>query len=178
MKNSSVYFGMLKTIEVSPLIGRIRISNPTPSNKYSITVECFEKRVAFHFVTDRRFKPGDWVQLSGTVRVDVAVRKKTGKPAERNTRYIHQPVDGSNQADWKFFELSTGKISKTAAPSISEVMHEAFNGLKRHLNSWEYNDNVESLERTAKALKQALSLIESDLNERRPMAVKALDFTF
>jgi hypothetical protein len=164
---------MLTTFEIGPHIGRVCFLT-TVGKSHFATVECPSEKVALRVETPlEHLKVGGWVRIRGTARIDASVRKD-GKAAETST-YYHQPHDGSDKNEWVFKQLVDGTIVHVGSPEFTERMHEAMLCLRRHLDSWEKNLDVEKWEETASALDGVLEMVQKELEERKPVPVVTVD---
>jgi hypothetical protein len=163
---------MLTTFEIGPHNGRVCFLT-TSGEKHFATIECPNEKVALRAeIPFGYLKVGGWVRIRGTARIDASVRKD-GTAAEKST-YYHQPHDGSNKNEWVFKQLVDGTVVHIGSPEFTECMREAMLCLRRHLDSWERNLDVEKWEETASVLEGVLKLIQEEVEERKPLPVKTV----
>ena len=166
---------MLTTFDVSPHEGRVCYVTDN-GEKRSVTVECPNEKVALWFETEDKLKTGDWVRISGQARIDPSERAD-GSPAEASI-YYHEPHDGSSITDWMFKKLEKSSFVLIGPPQFSSRMHDTMLCLRRHLDSWEKNLELSKWEETSAVLQDVLSMVNMEIDERKPAPVVAIEFKF
>ena len=132
-----------------------------------VTVECYDRNIAFliKYKGRRLVKIGDWVRIRGKVRLDTGI-SKDGRLRERNLAYYHDPADGSDRRHWIFFELLESDTILLGPPDAMDAIHNAMVQMRRHVDSWHANSNVDSLRSTLKSIDDARDILQSELRRR------------
>lgn len=157
---------MLTTFKIGPHVGRVCYLTESGDNKFA-TVECPDEKVAVRFKSDRSLKVGDWVNFHGEARVDAS------NDSDASLAYYHKPHDGSNKEAWVFRQMTSVWTTHVAPPEFADSMKKAMLCLRRHLDSWEKNLELQSWEETLEALNSVSSLVKGQVEERKPAPIAA-----
>lgn len=134
---------------------------------HDVTIECYDRSVAFliHYTGRRMAKVGDWVRFRGKVRIDPGMNRD-GTLRERNLAYYHEPGDGSDRTQWIFFELLEADASLLGPPDAMDSLRGASVHIRRHVESWHANNNVEALRETLRSIDAARDILQAELRAR------------
>lgn len=156
----------LHTFEVPYVCGKVRFVTSKNSG-HDVTVECYDLNTAFLIRHEGRtpMKIGDWVRVRGKVRFDPGLNSD-GSLREQNLSYYHEPADGSPRDHWWFFNLLESDYAQLGPPGSMEKIQNAMVSLRRHLDSWNANNNYDDLWNTMRSLDAAKEVLGSELRKR------------
>lgn len=141
-----VFFNMsLETWEISSIVGRVCCANETPGG-CSVTVECYNEKLAFRFVANTPYVHGNWIKFSCKAKFIPGVRKDW-KLRDNNLAYIHHPLDGSARCEWTFL-MPIPSSMKVHRANMEDVMGTLQNKLRRHVNNPKKNRTKEKVKDT------------------------------
>ncbi len=154
----------LVTYEVPWREGCVRSVTPLNKGKVRLTVECNTLKTAFtiEYEGKQRIWERDWIKFRGNVRVNPGLRKnppRIGEPYEENLAYYHDPMNGDPKSHWWFFALQDHEVKVIGPVDMMEKMTGAMNMMRRHMESWQYNNSLDSFVETEQAVTDALQLI-------------------
>lgn len=172
---------MLVTIDIPPIVGRVCYLDATQQNP---TVECYSNKTAYRFENSNRLLIGDWVRISGQIRVGKNRNKKTGLiDGVRN--YYHDPFDGSNKSNWTFLELINPSCSIMGPVYLSNTLFDAIEKSKLHIENWSQNRDkttllltINSLQKATDALYEALREITRDEADKNAKPIKFPEISY
>lgn len=133
-----------------------------------MTVECHDLRQAFTFDIPPSRKPavGDYVRISGLVRIDPGLRKKSGMPSEGNLLYNHDPWDGSPIRNWVFFELRDPVWEDAVPPDVESALRVVLLSTGSIVSGWN-GASSEDIQDAISAWETAVSVVRPILWQRK-----------
>lgn len=145
----------LKTFDVPDTLCRVCYMT-SASGGVDVTAESTELRSAFRVHVEKPVQVGDWVRVSGKVRMDPGLTK-AGKPREKNLAYYHQPHDGSDKTHWMFFQMSDGDVRAAPPPAVAARIRAAVASLNGLLDDWNPAVNMRDLETAVESVSTAVT---------------------
>lgn len=168
---------MLTTIDIPPTVGRVCYLDSTGK---APTVECYSNKTAFKFMLkeNESLSIGDWVRISGQVRIGKTRNKKTGL-IDGIRSYYHEPFDGTNRDNWTYLELIDPIQTNMGPIYLSTILSEVIDKAKAHVKDWSHNQDkdtilstINSFQKALDALHKAFRQIMRDEEDKNAKSVK------
>ena len=148
----------MQTITIESIIGVVTYVSYKSDNSKNVTVECPDEKIAVGFMaTDLNTQ--DWVKINGTSRAS---------NREKPRMYYHTPYDGTNKEDWKYYKLDQFTYKKVGDKALLDKMSKSMLALRRHLDSWENNRDLDNINATFHIINETLKSIKNYVNSRKP----------
>ena len=151
----------MQNIKIEPTIGIVTYISFNSDNSRNVTVECPDIKVAVQFVATN-INTQDWVRVCGISRIG---DKEKLKP------YYHPPYNGTDKEGWVFAKLNEFIYKRVGDKALFDKMNASMLLLRRHLDSWEYNRDLDNLDSTVEILQTTASVIRSYVDSRKPIDI-------
>lgn len=143
-------------------IGTVRFTTEKGSKRF-VTVEDSKTRTAYgFFMGDQYLHAGNTIKFDGMAKIKTEVIKR--KRIEEKARYYHDPLDGSSNLGWSYYELTNVTYDvmedediKTKLRSISEQLNDCSRDWNR--------SNPVVLIMTLNGMQEASKMIQNKLNK-------------
>lgn len=135
---------MIQTVETDMLDGKVsRVVDIGESGKVGLTIEVYGQKIAFRVELNDPNPPriGDWLTFHGSMIVEKG----------KDPVYYHDPDDGSDRKEWKFYEIRDFHFFRVPPPQVSQALRDVKKTVLAALGNWDESEH-------------ALSTLESNLS--------------
>lgn len=149
---------MVRTLETEMMDGKVvRAIEVGETGKFGLTIEVYSQKIAVRVMTDdpNPLKNGEWVAFQGNMVVEEG----------KDIPYYHNPDDGSDRKEWRFYEMREWEYLRLPPPPMSKSLREAKNAILSSLGHW--NDSEESLSSLESHLSSSLASVREFMQKRR-----------